>query len=104
VADGRARDRVAAARWDRRPRRDDAARVPASFAVYRWSTEPAGSSARTTGFADPAVDFPRYARWHLDGRLPVERLIDRRRSGSTGIEAAFRSTPGGRRPSAGAGP
>ena len=26
----------------------------------------------------PAVDFPRYAAVHLDGRLPVDRLIDRR--------------------------
>ena len=30
------------------------------------------------GFAEPAIDFPRYAGWTLDGRLPVERLIDRR--------------------------
>jgi Zn-dependent alcohol dehydrogenase len=30
------------------------------------------------GFADPAVDFARYARLHLEGRLPVERMIDRR--------------------------
>ena len=25
----------------------------------------------------PAVDFPRYARLHLEGRLPIERLIER---------------------------
>ncbi|MEA2548365.1 MAG: hypothetical protein QOE42_963, partial [Chloroflexota bacterium] len=30
------------------------------------------------GFADPPVDFPGYAELHLAGRLPVERLIDRR--------------------------
>lgn len=30
------------------------------------------------GFAEPAIDFPRYAAWTLDGRLPVDRLIDRR--------------------------
>lgn len=24
------------------------------------------------------MDFPRYAQLHLEGRLPVERLIDRR--------------------------
>jgi len=30
------------------------------------------------GSSRPAVDFPRYAELHLAGRLPVERLIDRR--------------------------
>lgn len=30
------------------------------------------------GSAEPAIDFPRYASWTLDGRLPVDRLIDRR--------------------------
>ena len=40
------------------------------------------------GFADPAVDFPRYAQWHLDGRLPIERLIDRR-IGLDDLEDAF---------------
>jgi S-(hydroxymethyl)glutathione dehydrogenase / alcohol dehydrogenase len=30
------------------------------------------------GSAEPAIDFPRYATWTLDGRLPVDRLIDRR--------------------------
>ena len=40
------------------------------------------------GFADPPVDFPRYAALHLEGRLPVERLIDRR-IGLDEIEPAF---------------
>jgi S-(hydroxymethyl)glutathione dehydrogenase/alcohol dehydrogenase len=30
------------------------------------------------GSAVAAIDFPRYARWYLDGRLPIDRLIDRR--------------------------
>jgi S-(hydroxymethyl)glutathione dehydrogenase / alcohol dehydrogenase len=30
------------------------------------------------GSAIPAVDFPRYAALHLDGRLPAERLVTRR--------------------------
>src|SRR3954447_13542183 len=30
------------------------------------------------GSAELAIDFPRYARWAVEGRLPVERLIDRR--------------------------
>ena len=36
----------------------------------------------------PAVDFPRYARLHLEGRLPVERLVTDR-IGLDGVEAAF---------------
>jgi Zn-dependent alcohol dehydrogenase len=40
------------------------------------------------GSADPAADFPRYAALHLAGRLPVERLIDRR-LGLDDLEAAF---------------
>jgi S-(hydroxymethyl)glutathione dehydrogenase/alcohol dehydrogenase len=30
------------------------------------------------GSAVAAIDFPRYAEWYLDGRLPIDRLIDRR--------------------------
>ncbi len=30
------------------------------------------------GFADPPIDFPRYAKLALEGRLPIERLVDRR--------------------------
>jgi S-(hydroxymethyl)glutathione dehydrogenase/alcohol dehydrogenase len=30
------------------------------------------------GSAVAAVDFPRYAEWYLTGRLPIDRLIDRR--------------------------
>ncbi|HEY6014845.1 MAG TPA: Zn-dependent alcohol dehydrogenase [Candidatus Limnocylindrales bacterium] len=40
------------------------------------------------GSADPAVDFPRYAALHLAGRLPVDRLIDRRIA-LDDLEAAF---------------
>ena len=40
------------------------------------------------GSAEPAVDFPWYARWHQSGRLPVERIIDRR-IGLDGLEEAF---------------
>jgi S-(hydroxymethyl)glutathione dehydrogenase/alcohol dehydrogenase len=40
------------------------------------------------GYAVASMDFPRYARLHLEGRLPIERLIDRRIS-LDGIEAAF---------------
>ena len=30
------------------------------------------------GSAVAAIDFPRYAEWFLQGRLPIDRLIDRR--------------------------
>ena len=50
----------------------------ASFAVYPFVDGSRRILGSNYGFADPAVDFPRYAALHLDGRLPVERLIDRR--------------------------
>jgi S-(hydroxymethyl)glutathione dehydrogenase / alcohol dehydrogenase len=40
------------------------------------------------GSAVPAIDFPRYAQMHLDGRLPIERLIERR-IGLDEVEDAF---------------
>jgi S-(hydroxymethyl)glutathione dehydrogenase/alcohol dehydrogenase len=40
------------------------------------------------GSAVAAVDFPRYAQWYLDGRLPVDSLIDRRLP-LTDLEDAF---------------
>ena len=30
------------------------------------------------GSAVAAVDFPQYAQWYLEGKLPIDRLIDRR--------------------------
>ena len=54
----------------------------------RSSTAAAGSSAPTTGSRTPAIDFPRYAELHLDGRLPIDRLIDRRIA-LDDVEAAF---------------
>jgi len=30
------------------------------------------------GSAVAALDFPRYADWYLEGKLPIDRLIDRR--------------------------
>ena len=40
------------------------------------------------GSAVPAVDFPRYATLHLEGRLPVERLVTAR-IGLDDLEPAF---------------
>jgi S-(hydroxymethyl)glutathione dehydrogenase/alcohol dehydrogenase len=50
----------------------------ATFAVYPLVDGSRRILGSNYGFADPAIDFPRYAALHLDGRLPVERLIDRR--------------------------
>lgn len=50
----------------------------ASFAVYPLVDGSRRILGSNYGFAEPAIDFPRYAALHLDGRLPVERLIDRR--------------------------
>ncbi|MEA2443374.1 MAG: hypothetical protein QOJ12_666, partial [Thermoleophilales bacterium] len=50
----------------------------ASFAVYPLVDGSRRILGSNYGFAEPAIDFPRYAALHLAGRLPVERLIDRR--------------------------
>ena len=50
----------------------------ASFGVYPMVDGSRRILGSNYGFADPAIDFPRYARLHLAGRLPVDRLIDRR--------------------------
>ena len=60
----------------------------ASFAVFPFVDGSRRILGSNYGFADPAVDFPRYAQWHLDGRLPVDRLIDRR-IGLDDLEPAF---------------
>jgi S-(hydroxymethyl)glutathione dehydrogenase / alcohol dehydrogenase len=50
----------------------------ASFAVYPLVDGSRRILGSNYGSADPPVDFPRYAALHRAGRLPVERLIDRR--------------------------
>jgi S-(hydroxymethyl)glutathione dehydrogenase / alcohol dehydrogenase len=60
----------------------------ASFAVYPLVDGSRRILGSNYGFADPAIDFPRYAALHLEGRLPVERLIDRW-IGLDDLEAAF---------------
>jgi len=50
----------------------------ASFAVFPFVDGSRRILGSNYGFADPAEDFPRYAQLQLDGRLPVDRLIDRR--------------------------
>jgi S-(hydroxymethyl)glutathione dehydrogenase / alcohol dehydrogenase len=50
----------------------------ASFDVYRLVDGNRRIVGSNYGHTDPAVDFPAYAELHRAGRLPVERLIDRR--------------------------
>ena len=50
----------------------------ASFEVFPFVDGARRIIGSNYGSAEPAIDFPRYAAWTLDGRLPVERLIDRR--------------------------
>jgi S-(hydroxymethyl)glutathione dehydrogenase/alcohol dehydrogenase len=50
----------------------------ASFAVYPFVDGSRRILGSNYGFAEPATDFPEYAALHLAGRLPIERLIDRR--------------------------
>jgi S-(hydroxymethyl)glutathione dehydrogenase/alcohol dehydrogenase len=60
----------------------------ASFAVYPLVDGSRRILGSNYGFADPPVDFPRYAALHRDGRLPIDRLIDRR-IGLDDVESAF---------------
>jgi len=60
----------------------------ASFAAYPLVDGSRRILGSNYGFADPAVDFPRYAAMHLAGRLPAERLIDRL-IGLDDLEGAF---------------
>ena len=50
----------------------------ASFEVFPFVDGGRRILGSNYGSAVPTVDFPRYARLHLEGRLPVEKLIDRR--------------------------
>ena len=56
--------------------------------VYRFVEEGKRLLGSNYGSSVPAVAFPRLARLHLEGRLPVERLITERIR-LEGVEAAF---------------
>ena len=60
----------------------------ASFEVFPFVDGGRRILGSNYGSAVPAVDFPRYAQLHLDGRLPIERLIERR-IGLDDVEDAF---------------
>ena len=67
----------------------------ATFEVYPFVDGSRRILGSNYGFAEPAIDFPRYAAWVADGRLPVERLIDRR-IGLDDVEDAFQAMREGR--------
>ena len=60
----------------------------AGFDVYRFVDGGRRILGSNYGSAVAAVDFPRYAALHLEGRLPVDRLIERRID-LDGVEDAF---------------
>jgi Zn-dependent alcohol dehydrogenase len=60
----------------------------ASFEVYPFVDGARRIIGSNYGSAEPAIDFPRYATWSLDGTLPIARIIDRR-IGLDDLEDAF---------------
>jgi S-(hydroxymethyl)glutathione dehydrogenase / alcohol dehydrogenase len=52
--------------------------VRASFEVFPFVDGSRSILGSNYGFAVASIDFPRYARLQLAGRLPIERLIERR--------------------------
>ncbi len=67
----------------------------ASFEVYPFVDGSRRILGSNYGFAEPAVDFPLYASWVVEGRLPVDRLIDRHIA-LDDIEDAFAAMRAGR--------
>jgi S-(hydroxymethyl)glutathione dehydrogenase / alcohol dehydrogenase len=62
--------------------------VKASFDVFQFVDGSRHILGSNYGYAVSSVDFPRYARFHLEGRLPIDRLIDRR-IGLADVESSF---------------
>jgi S-(hydroxymethyl)glutathione dehydrogenase/alcohol dehydrogenase len=60
----------------------------ASFEVFTFVDGARRIVGSNYGSAVPSVDFARYARLYLEGRLPVDRLVTAR-IGLDGLEAAF---------------
>ena len=67
----------------------------ASFEVFPFVDGARRIIGSNYGSAEPATDFPRYAAWTLEGRLPVDKLIDRR-IGIDEVEDAFEQMRYGR--------
>ena len=62
--------------------------VRASFDVFPFVDGSRSILGSNYGFAVASVDFPRYAELYLAGRLPIDRLVERR-IGLDDLEAAF---------------
>ena len=62
--------------------------VQAGFEVFPFVDGGRSILGSNYGSAVAAVDFPRYARLFLDGRLPIDRLVERR-IGLDDVESAF---------------
>ena len=62
--------------------------VRASFDVFQFVDGSRSILGSNYGFALASVDFPRYAELYLAGRLPIERLVERR-IGLEDVEDAF---------------
>jgi S-(hydroxymethyl)glutathione dehydrogenase/alcohol dehydrogenase len=62
--------------------------VRASFEVFPFVDGARRIVGSNYGSAVPSVDFPRYARLHLEGRLPLDRLVTSR-IGLDDLEDAF---------------
>ena len=63
-------------------------RARASFEVFPFVDGGRRIVGSNYGSAVPSIDFPRYAQLHLDGRLPIDRLVTGRIA-LDGLEAAF---------------
>jgi S-(hydroxymethyl)glutathione dehydrogenase/alcohol dehydrogenase len=62
--------------------------VRASFDVFQFVDGSRSILRSNYGFALASIDFPRYAELYLAGRLPIERLVERR-IGLEDVEDAF---------------
>ena len=60
----------------------------ASFEVFPFVDGARRIVGSNYGSAVPAADFPRYAALHLEGRLPIDRLVTAR-IGLDDVEPAF---------------
>jgi S-(hydroxymethyl)glutathione dehydrogenase / alcohol dehydrogenase len=67
----------------------------AAFEVYPFVDGSRRILGSNYGFAEPSIDFPRYAAWAASGRLPVDHLIDRRLR-LDDVEDAFAAMRSGR--------
>ena len=62
--------------------------VHAGFEVFPFVDGSRSILGSNYGFTVASVDFPRYAQLFLDGRLPIDRLVERR-IGLDDVEGAF---------------